>query len=498
MRAIRLSTIARNTLLAACAASFCTFSPVPAASKQAIVPWRTTLAAAEQRLTVHDLSGAEAYFRQALTAVRMQSPRATDDIAYCMERLAAVLQMQDIREEGSLDLYKRAVRLTEHKHGKNDPRLIPLLNAIGAIYAQDVNLPQARKYYTRSLQLAHLAHEPLTIAEIERALGNIAFSLGDTTVAEANYTASLARLMAQPELPNAESLQQVLSDYINLYMHDTESARTIPSKFQTELLKDRLAELQKTQATPQSNFAKAVSGRLVEITEQAVPSTGTAGATTLPTIKPDRSMPDFAALQSIDQQRVDFYERMIETDIKSLGPRHPSVARDLTGLAAVYIREKNYAKAKPLLNKALEIYSTVYGADALLSRKTAALMSLITEDEQDQLRFGSQPVVNSFVLHLQPVPPQSGKLEVALGMNYLAQMLFTYGKPEEASRVYAWALADTVLATGENSPLTAATLADYGKVLRNRGEMKLAEEMESSSRRILRNLKTQEAVLSLP
>jgi hypothetical protein len=70
---------------------------------------------------------------------------------------------------------------------------------------------------------------------------------------------------------------------------------------------------------------------------------------------------------------------MVAIDVKTLGPKHPSVARDLKGLAAVYVEQHRYSEARPLLERALEIYQSVYAPDDLSVQRLKVLLSLITE-----------------------------------------------------------------------------------------------------------------------
>ncbi len=71
-----------------------------------------------------------------------------------------------------------------------------------------------------------------------------------------------------------------------------------------------------------------------------------------------------------------YYERMIAVDLDALGPHHPSVANDLTGLANLYMRQQKYDKAEPLLIRARQIYQDSYGADNLLTINTCASLAL--------------------------------------------------------------------------------------------------------------------------
>src|SRR6185503_1436733 len=108
-----------------------------------------------------------------------------------------------------------------------------------------------------------------------------------------------------------------------------------------------------------------------------------------------------------------------------------SVARDLGGLAALYISQKKYDQAKPLLQRALEIYRATYGEDALFSKRTQSLIELITAHQEA----ATMPVSanDEFLKGLPAVPPQADKLEIALDLNYLAFLCYTHGRLDDAS-----------------------------------------------------------------
>lgn len=460
----------------------------PAIAATVSIDWKTSYAEGERRLRAFDLPGAEAYFRQAVKAVRTQKGHTPDDVARCMQSLGAVLQEQSNTEE-AIPFYKHALAIELKSYGKRNSAALPVLIALGKIYENEADYKKALDYYNRALKT-----EPAN-AECQYLIGRTSFKSGDVAFAEKTFDAVLTQLMSQPELSSTALLEDVLNDYLNLYHHSAQPARNISSRFQSALLQDQLGKLQMTQAIPPSHFSKEVSARLAK--DAAPDRVVGPAADKLRPIAPDKPMHDFAALEQINQQRVAFYERMIATDIDSLGAKHPSVARDLSGLAAVYIAQKKYDQAKPLLERALEIYRTVYGDDALLSKRTVSLLNLIGEEQHEAANAASEPPVNVFN-HMPPVPLQSGKLEIALAMNYLALLAFSEGRMEDASKFYGWALADTVLATGENSPLVAACLSDYGKFLRSRGQTAAADSMDRDARRIIRSIRTKEAVLAIP
>ncbi len=68
---------------------------------------------------------------------------------------------------------------------------------------------------------------------------------------------------------------------------------------------------------------------------------------------------------------------MIAIDIDALGPSHPSVANDLNGLAQLYIAQKRFKEAQPLLIRALSIYDQMYGTNNLLTVNTRASLASV-------------------------------------------------------------------------------------------------------------------------
>jgi tetratricopeptide (TPR) repeat protein len=70
-------------------------------------------------------------------------------------------------------------------------------------------------------------------------------------------------------------------------------------------------------------------------------------------------------------------------------------------------------------------------------------------------------------------------LSTARVLNELAYLYFREGKLEQAETYYKWAVASTEAAAGQNSPLVAASLHDYARVLRSLGQASNAQALES-------------------
>jgi tetratricopeptide (TPR) repeat protein len=55
------------------------------------------------------------------------------------------------------------------------------------------------------------------------------------------------------------------------------------------------------------------------------------------------------------------YQRALAIDEKALGPKHPDVARDLNGLATLYVATGRYLEAEQLMRRALAIDGQRFG-----------------------------------------------------------------------------------------------------------------------------------------
>jgi tetratricopeptide (TPR) repeat protein len=180
------------------------------------------------------------------------------------------------------------------------------------------------------------------------------------------------------------------------------------------------------------------------------------------------------------------YQRMIAADIDALGPNHPSVANDLTGLAQLYISQERFAEAEPLLQRALSIYQQSYGANNLLSINT--LSALATAESQtghvDKAIDLYRTALSSAQRSLGP-----NSMDTARILNGLAHLYYQQGKLQESCTLYKWAVASTEASIGKDDPLLAACLKDYAQVLRSLGRDTDATVAETRAEQILANAK---------
>ncbi|MBP7579168.1 MAG: tetratricopeptide repeat protein, partial [Candidatus Obscuribacter sp.] len=183
----------------------------------------------------------------------------------------------------------------------------------------------------------------------------------------------------------------------------------------------------------------------------------------------------------LNSSGIDYMERMVAIDIKTLGPNHPSVARDLKGLASVYVNQGRYEQAQPLLERALAIHVAIYGNKSVAAQRLSTLLDLLKQARQSA---DIAPTLIGELASKNTVPLAAQTLEIAQRLNELAFASYCQGKLEDASAFYAYALDSTLHATGERSLFTAATLKDYERVLRSLGQTSQAEKYNTISRSI--------------
>jgi tetratricopeptide (TPR) repeat protein len=466
--------------------------------------WNTLMVEGESKLKTQQLDAAEECFRKAVNIVRHSKDASPDDEVRCMLSLADVLQTKDNTEE-ALPLDKKSLRLLEKTHGKLSREVIPALLLLGGVFESEGEYRRAMKFYNRAVVISESLDGPesLTSAESRYRLGRASFYAGDSLMAQTCYDLALAAVMRQSRLPSDVLLANILADYIDLLSKSEPQRSTRLSNFQELLLKDQITSVDRTKGASTWTWDTAVSGKLrPDLRDQKGPrerissdSLGTQPTASFPAI-PAGKESDFASLESLSQQRVTFYERMIATDIDSLGPNHPSVARDLYGLASVYLAANKYQEAKPLLKRALEIYQRVYKSDAQPVRTMQFLLSLIDEEQHALPDLGESG--KNYLVGLPSIPLEAQKFEIAVRLNYLALLCYSKDRLEAADKIYAWALATTALACGERSMLVATCLTDYSRLLRSLGRPSEAEKLEGDAHIIMRKLTIKRAALTFP
>lgn len=476
--------------------------------------WNAEIAEGERLLITKQYAKSELCFRQAYNDVRRTPGASADDVVVCMQSLAKSLYLQDITVE-TIPLYKKSLKILQKTYGKDSLKTTSTLVTLAGILDFEGEYKNSERYYTQAIDIVSKTTEgdkennQLLLADYEHKLGYSLFTQGRLSECEPHYLTALTIAMQADMHPTTEFIEDATIDYTNLLISTIYDAKTMKSAFQNELLKDQVGLLKRKSGAPDSHWSTKVSIKMAdkaleEAERRIVAGNSTTGSTAngggnpstteggLETaiqqnfdttrVYANKKYSDFAALEDINKQRVSFYERMIAADINSLGPDHPSVARDLNGLASIYLTQHNYAEAKPLLMRALVIYDKAYLADSSPAKQTRLLLQLISV-EQDP----STAVVDTTYLDSLPrIPAAAQKLEVALRLNDLAFMLYRQGKVPTALQVYYWALASTANSTGDSSILAAASMADMSRALRSAGRNNEAAKLEANAGAIAR------------
>lgn len=464
-------------------------APVAAKDEQS---WSSAYQQGEQAINSQTPGQAEVFFRRALELAKKQT-KDPASIDKCQLQLASSLKLQDKTGEARNILQSMLTRVTK-VYGADDARLEPVLMELGSIEESAGNHSVAMSYYNRTLALTEKNYGPYSPAAAGalHSLGRLNGKAGNKDAAATNYKRAITILSKEPNLEAAEQLKVVMHDYSDL-MKGTDQS-------DTDLIKDFQKDVFKNDGGKPSSDANSGSGNKSQWQQQSesmlqssrssetdentqVALRGLHLPSSDDTLKPAfKVVSDTVFSQSRYRMSESQYQRMIATDIDSLGPNHPSVANDLNGLAQLYIAQGKYSDAKPLLSRALSIYQPAYGNDNALTINTLAALASV----EFHLRNFDQSV-RLYRLALTGAQATLGpnSLETAQILNGLAYLYFHRGDLEKSSTFYQWAVASTERAVGENNPLLAACLKDYAQVLRRLDKDAKASEIEARAGSIL-------------
>jgi tetratricopeptide (TPR) repeat protein len=450
--------------------------------------WQILVSEGDINLNRQKLAQAEQCFINALKEIEHQS-HSNDDKVKCLERLASTLVLENNTID-ALPYYRKSLSLLEHTYGKDSPKIVPTLIALGSIFESDGDPKIAMEYYQRALHINEKHYGPLSpaVANSLYRLGHAQFNNGQTDQAEKHYKSSLNILMQQPSLSSSNQLADLLSDYGDLLRKNDNSDNSLISYFQREELKDRSQFPVPTTAVPYSAWQKQMTTMSDKSSvdqndeEQKVLLRGFKQPFDNATLAPAyKIMADDLYGQHSYKEGEAYYERMVAVDVKSLGPNHPAVADDLTGLGLFYISQQKYTQAEPLFRRALAIYETVYGDKNLLVTRTRSSLAFVL----NKLGKTQQAIaLYSQALNKDNFISEPNNLQTARMLNELAFLYYSQGKLEEARTLYQWALASTKGAVGAQNILVAACLSDYSNVLRSLGLIAQADEISEQVREI--------------
>ncbi|MBX9687254.1 MAG: tetratricopeptide repeat protein [Candidatus Obscuribacterales bacterium] len=483
-------------------------STVPA---QAETSWSEAFANGENALDSNKPALAVSSFRTALNLVQKQS-KDNASIDKCRLRLASSLTLVGKAGE-AINILQKMLDSINKSEGAKSLRIRPVLMKLGSIQEAAGNHEAAMAYYNRALKITEANYGPYSpeAAGALRGLARASAKQGDKAAAKTNYERAISILSKDPNLESAEELKRVTHEYGDLIKGDDDSDKTLLKDFQKDILKNDNSGQKPTEAESKiangripflpdikTGNANSAGGSLFQqqsafklqakqsadtAEDEKVALRGLALPSSDATLKPAfEVLNDTVRDQGRYKVAKDQYERMIATDINSLGPNHPSVGNDLRGLAQVYISEGRFAEAKPLLTKALSIYEAAYGSKNIVSISTADSLALTEAqlgNREQAISLYNQQLSNAQEL-LGP-----GNIETAKILNALAYLYFQQGQLEKSSTIYEWALASTQQAVGEKDPLLAACLKDYAQVLRRLDKNSKAGELELRAGQIL-------------
>jgi tetratricopeptide (TPR) repeat protein len=505
-------------------------------------PWKTYYVEGEAALNRQDPAAAEQSFRKALDLAQSASPNSAET-EQCLTKLASTLALRNKTGEAQ-KLYQRSLDIMVKKYGNNSQQIAPVLMSLGSIQESLGDHSTAITYYQRALKINQKNYGPYSpaFAENLHALGRANNKAGNRRQAVKQYKQSISILMQDPSLRAGEKLQSVMSEYTDLLKTDDDSDKSLIKDFDKDILgkpqppassnQDEQKPLPKpdqhssinsnspdvssaqnsvnisslnqtaapssplaTNASPttanqndsawqkQTMFDRSASGQAQSNEGSQVTLRGMASPWSDQALSPAfKIVNDSIVNQTRYDKGEDYYQRMIAIDLDALGPHHPSVANDLNGLAQFYISRGSYAQAEPLLIRAYQIYQQVYGMDNLLTINACASYALV------ESRLGhadrAEELYRDVLAHCQSALGPNN-IETARILNALAHLYFYQGKLQESRTYYKWALASTEGAVGQDSPLLAACLQDYARVLRGLGQSNEAAALETRADTIL-------------
>lgn len=469
--------------------------------------WSSAFASGEESLTLGNPSAAAASFRTAVNLVQKQS-KVPADVDSCKLKLAQALRLTGKTAEARSLLQKL---LVEVRKANDSARISKVLMALGSIEESAGDHSGAMTYYQQALSASEKNYGPYSpeAARAFHGIGRTSYKTGNQKQATENYQRAITILSKDPNLQSAEELKTIMHEYGDLIKTNESSSDSLIKDFQKDILKkdpagqpsgwNQTGSVQTTVSAPggsvtsggaagSSDFQrqsdlKLQTQRMGDIGEdEKIALRGFQKPASEGTLRPA-----FKVLNDtiVDQSRYSLseeqYQRMVATDINSLGPNHPSVGNDLRGLAQLYIARGKFQEAKPLLQKALAIYEGAYGSKNLLCISTGSSLAFV----EGQLGNRDQAVAlyNKELANAQDTLGPSN-IETAKILNALGYLYFQQGLFDKSSTVYAWALASTQKAVGENDPLLAACLKDYARVLRRLDQSTKATELEERAGQI--------------
>ncbi len=465
--------------------------------------WTSYYSQGVSALAKQDNAQAEDFFRKALNATSNSGNSAERE--KCLLKLADTLSLRNKTGEAQ-EIYEKLLLTLSKKYGANSAQIAPILLDLGSIQEAAGDHTKAISYYQRALQINEKNYGPYSpnLAANLQSLGRAKYKAGFKSEAEQHFKRSLDVLTLDPALSAATEMESIKTNLSDLMKSTDNSNQDLLKDFQSKILNsnginssspppvqikieqnDAASGLSpKQSAWQQQRQEIAKTNRQWETDEESkVLQRGIENLDLSNKLSPAFNViNDSLFKQDHYEKGESYYQRMIATDLDSLGSAHPALANDLNGLARLYMSQKRYAEAIPLLSRAKSIYQKVYGPSALLTVNTGVALA-DAEFRNGNTDKSAELYKSALGAGQSAFGPNN--IETARILNDLAYLYYQQGKLSESRTFYEWAIASTEGALGQSNPLLAACLKDYAAVLRGLGKTAEAADAESRAEKIL-------------
>ncbi len=166
----------------------------------------------------------------------------------------------------------------------------------------------------------------------------------------------------------------------------------------------------------------------------------------------------------------------LATQEKALGPDHTEVARTLNNLGALYWSLDRFADALPLYERTRVIFERSLGPD---HPNVAAMLSNLGETYWKLHRYGEAEPLFRRALAIKQKALDAGNPSIAITLNSLAGLLRDQGRLREAEPLYRRALAIREKAFAADNPNILETKTALAELLRKDGRVAEAARLSA-------------------
>jgi tetratricopeptide (TPR) repeat protein/predicted Ser/Thr protein kinase len=286
-----------------------------------------------------------------------------------IEHVRGKLQMTEDQPRAALATLSHAIESAEALWGKDDPRLISLLDDRAVAEGQLRQTKAAMADAERALALGIAAWGPEypDIAQIRRVLGLLYVDqLGDVARGEPELTRALALARAQDadsvEVANSEQALSVAAQHRGDYAAMLDHAERAEQIYARRLGAEHTRRGEALVDVGAARFMlKDYAGSLAA-DEAAYPILHTRGPRYTFGFLLSNTGETLLALDRLDRAQADFAQALEILETK-LGPHHADLAFPLKGLGLTHLRAGRPRDALPPLDRALALTETAPGAD---------------------------------------------------------------------------------------------------------------------------------------